>query len=225
MKKLIPCILALAALVTFNYARAEQATDTKAVGQLYVHQLRADSIDASSIVSSYATKALGSAYALTNAVHTNLTTELSSNGGWVVHTNIVAVSATTNANVIGPSYFYGKSGLLLTAPTTGYSCSIAAPGAALQRYTPVRTNITTELGSNGVWVVTTNVVGTSTVYVPSATIGQQLTIVAETNMTFNTLTTVAPTNTSYTLTAGGALTVTPISGSQWRVLMTATNSI
>ena len=214
-------LVALVAVATINYARGEGATDLKQVGVLNAHQVYADQINGGAIVMPFSTKALGTTFAVTNSAKSIVTTELNSHGVYVVSTNAVAASATTNANTIGPRHFYGKAGVYLTAPTTGYTTSLAAPGTTVETFIPAHNNITTELGSNGVYVVTTNAVSAATVLVPAATIGQILNLVAATNCTFAALTTTvldaAHTNT-ITMLPGSVLTVTPISGSQWKVL-------
>jgi len=213
----LAAILALGSVV----ALGESATDTKSIGVLSVEQLHVGTLDGASIIMPFGTKALGSTYTVTNAAQSVVKTELNSNGVYVVTTNSIGATVTTNANLIAPRYFYGKAGLLLTAPTTGYSASLPAPGTTLTRYVPSHYEMHETLGSNGVFAISSNLVAAATVLVPAAAIGQVLNIVAATNMTFLTGSTVLPlpATTNYTMVAGSVLTVTPISGSKWKALM------
>lgn len=215
------CLVALAAIASINLAHGEGATDLKHIGVLNAQQIHADSIDGNAIAMPFSTKVLGTTFTVTNTAKSVVTSELWSNGVYVVSTNVVAQTVVTNANTIGPKHFYGKAGVYLVAATTGYTTSLAAPGTTIETFIPAHTNITTELWSNGVYVVSTNAVAASTVYTPAASIGQILNLVAATNCTFAALTTTvldaAHTNT-ITMLPNSVLSLTPINGSQWKVL-------
>ncbi len=219
MKKLIPLVAAVAVAVSLTYARGEAATDTKMLGDVSVQTLRAISIDAEAVVVDPAVFTLGPATVRTNLAKSFVYTKMGSNGVFATYTNTIPQTVVTNANVIGPAVFYGKSGLRLAAPTTGYSCSLAAPGSSHTRVIPAHNQVYEEMNSAGVFVTKTNVVAASTVTAPAATIGQLLTIVASTNMTFTSGSTlIAPASTNYTMVAGSVLVVTPVSGSQWKAV-------
>ena len=222
MKKQVFGILAVAALAVAGLVRGEGATDLKQIGNASIHFLKADSIDAGSLVSDYSTMPLGTAYTITNSARSFIYSQMDSNGTFVVRTNIVAQTITTNANTIGPRHFYGKDGCLLVAIAAGNSVTMAAPGTTLANFTPAHSQVYSLMDSNGTFNVTTNVVAAQTNYVPAATIGKMFTLVSATNMTLVARPTVSIGSglnyTNFTLVTGSVLTMTPISGSTWKVL-------
>ncbi len=214
-------LAALAAVVTINYARGEAATDYKQLGNVEVDKLSANSINTDVLTVDYATVELGAATVTTNPARSMVYSKMWSNGVYVVYTNTYAAVVSTNANVIGPDKFYGKSGIRLVASAGTYTNSLAAPGSTVTRTIPAHSQIYSALGSNGLYSVVTNVIAAQTVSYPAATIGQILTIVAATNCTISAGTTLVSGVgglTNFTMVTGSVLGVTPISASKWKMV-------
>ena len=219
MKKLIPLFLSTVMLAGF--ARCEGASDFSQVGNLSANSIMANTINGGSIQLPYSLKYVAGAYTIPAATTYKTNTELNSAGVWTTTVITNTVASHTSTNMIRADRFLGKAGCLVISETNvNVNVYMDAPGAVGGTFRPTGTYVSGYMGTNGVWVTTTHVVAGFTNSTPVACIGQTFALVNGGSQAYvlQPGTTILPAVTTYTQALNSVVLMTPISGTQWKVL-------